>query len=644
MQYLSIDFETSAIVDVKKHGASRHSRATSTIVTVIAWRFGTGPVKSVVLPGRKLPKEIEDHIRAGGIIRAWNASYEIAFLENYFGVPVDPAQVQCTMQRALYAGLPASLDQCGDALGLDIVKDKEGKALMMRMARPRAVDPLRWWHDEDPEKLERLRLYCEQDVRAESAISDVIPLLPDDEVVISILDRKANAHGIRIDRRAVRSLIDLAAEAGRAINAECAQITNGAVTSPGTQTQKLAEWLGEYAPPDLSAESVADALKRDDLPDHKRRTLELRRLAAKSSVKKLNSMLSVIDDDDCARGMLQYYGASRTGRFSGRLIQPQNFPRPSIKNPEAAIDDVVAGASAEYVETFYGPALDVVASCLRGMLIPRPGKRFVVYDLAQIEARAIAWCAGQSDAVKVFRDGGDIYTHAQHRIGLNSRQEGKVATLGLSYGMGARKFVDTAKTYGLAFTEERAQEIVTGWRKANSKIVSLWYDADRAIKEAISTFDGERPVTRRINVHLSVTVRKAGNGSPLMTMRLPSGRMLFYRDIALTPGERGDEITYAGVGQVTKKWERIRSYGPKFIENAIQALSRDIICAQIVAVTGASAGELLLSVHDELIFEVDADRADAAFKQIGEMMRTAPPWAKGLPVGAEGHVLSRYGK
>ncbi len=645
--HISIDFETTSCVDLRKAGAWRYAKDPSTRVIVIAWSINGGPVKSVAGNITTLPDEVREAIKAGAIIHAWNAGFEQAFLEGFFGLIIAPEQYSCTMQRALYAGLPGSLDEAGRALKLDVRKDKEGHALMMRMSRPRSTDPLRWWHEDDPAKLSRLQLYCEQDVRTELAIAAEIPELPDHEKLVSTIDRKANNHGVRIDRAAIGAMLDIANSAAKDLNAEITQISNGQVTNAGTQTAKLIAWLGEFAPPTLAKNDVTEALKRDDLPAHYRRALEIRQLVAKASVKKLNAMLNCVDNDDAVRGLLQYSGAGRTHRWAGRLIQVQNFPRPSIKKPEKAIDHIMRGIDLDGLRAFHGEPLDVVSSCLRGMLIPRPGYAFIDFDLSSIEARMVAWLAGQNDVLRVFERGEDVYVYTQKKLGLNSRQEGKVAVLGLGYGMGAAKFVATAAGYGLSFDDDFAQKIVSDWREANNKISSLWWTTDRCAKETIRAAQSAANKSARISVNslISLSVRPARNGDPLLTIRLPSGNHLFYRNVGLEAGEKGDQIVYDGVDQTTKKWSRQRTYGGKLVENITQAAARDVIADMLMRIDATpAAGKLVTTVHDQILTEAPIADAAAACVAVNEIMNTAPAWANGCPIGAEGGVKMRFGK
>lgn len=634
MRTLSLDFETSSSTDLKKVGASKYSKSSDLAVTVVAWAFDNEPVQSVILPKRdELPKEIKTHLEKGGLLAAWNAAFECAILQNYFGVTVNKDAIVCTMQRALYAGLPASLGDAGPALGLDIVKDKSAERLMREMAKPNRKGLFQF---EDTEKLEALAAYCRKDVEAERAIAARIPKLTINENRVSKLDRKANNHGVRIDKVLINKMIELAAAETKLLNARATELTNGAVTSPGTQTAKVLQFFREgKAPPTLSKQNVAEALKSNDLTPQERELLELRQLAAKSSVKKLQAALNAAEDDDAIRGMLSYYGASRTGRWSGKGaggFQPQNLPRPSIKDPDAAINDILAGNDISH----HGSTLDVISSCLRGVIIPRHGKKFATVDLAQIEARVLPYLAGQDDILEVFASGQDVYTHTAKKLGSDNRTLGKVLVLACGYGMGASKFKDTAKTYGLTLSDEEAENAVKSWRDASDKITALWRKAGKAVKDAINNPDKRKPICKGVSACAS-----EANDGLLLRIKLPSGRELFYRNALLN---EDDEITYAGSNQKTRKWESIRTYGGKLVENIVQAVARDVIASIALRIDELSIGDLILTIHDEVIIEVDADKAAEKYHEINRIMHTAPQWALGLPLGADGHIQSRYGK
>ena len=600
---LHLDFETCAEVDLRRMGADIYSRHPSLIVTVMAWAWDMDPVQSRTVPSG-FPPSVRDHLQNGGRFKAWNAAFEQAILVNHYGIKLDPSQAVCTMQAALHSGLPGALKDAGPAIGSTYLKNVSAHRLMMQMSKPRKIEPdgtRRYWHVDDPLKLRDLQAYCEGDVIAERDIDAMIAPLPPVELAVSRLDRAANGRGVRLDLNLVRALRFLARQETAWLNHACASLTGGEITSPGTQTAKLLKWLNDrsYLMEDVGKESVAamlHALNRD-FPGQRtdgQRVLEIRQEVARSSVKKLDAMLACAGPDDRVRGQLAYYGASRTGRFAGRLVQPQNFPRPpdpkAIQFDQAGFTRFMlqsvarGGADSDFVRAVWAKSpLAAVAWSLRNCLIPGPGKAFVVRDLSQIEARMIAWLADQRDILEVFErhdkgDGEDVYVYTQNKLGLRSRQEGKVVVLGLGFGMGAKRFVDNAAKNGLALTLEQSEEIVRDWRDANQRIVAFWRKLDDVAKGLLRDFRGAT-LERGVNPRLSFCVSLARNGTCLLTMLLPSGRRLYYRNARIEPDpECGrDAIVYDGVDQYTKRWGAIRTYGAKLAENATQAAARDVI-------------------------------------------------------------------
>ena len=496
MSVLHVDVETCSSLDLKKVGADVYSRDPGLIVTVIAWAFDGGPVRSAKCP-LVLSPEIKDHLNNGGEFRAWAAQFEWAILTNHFGLALDPAQAVCVQQKALHSGLPASLEDAGPAIGAAQHKDASARRLMLQLSKPRKNrnKPDSFWHVDDPAKLDALEAYCRQDVEAERAIDGMIADLPPTENAIAIMDRKANNRGVRLDMNLVRALKQLALDETALLNRECDGLTQGAVTSPGTQTARLLAWLNSRLPVpllDVAKENVASALREYDegsgsIP---KRVLQIRQEIAKSSVKKLDAMQRCAGPLDRVRGQLAYYGAFRTGRFAGRLIQPQNFPRPLIKDVKGFIRYMLqsiarGGPDAEFVRVVWGNPLDAIATALRGCLVPATGKAFVVRDLSQIEARVVAWLAGQQDLLRVFEAGTDVYVYMQRKLGLPSRQASKAATLGLGFGMGPGHFIDYAASMGVAVTLEESEDMVREWRAANDRIVQFWWDMDRVAKDVI---------------------------------------------------------------------------------------------------------------------------------------------------------------
>jgi DNA polymerase bacteriophage-type len=664
---LHLDFETCAEVDLRKVGADVYSRHPSLVVTVVAWAWDTDPVQSASvqwLTPRMLPGPgLFDHLKNGGAFKAWNASFEWAILVNHYGLrlSLDPGQAICTMQAALHSGLPPSLDDAGPAVGSSYRKNTSARRLMMQMSRPRRIEAdgtRRYWHVDDPLKLRDLQAYCEDDVLAERDIDSMIAPLPPSELAVSRLDRAANERGVRLDLPFVGALKDLAKAETALLNAECAALTNGAVTSPGTQSARLLDWLCARLPTplnDVSKESITGALAGFERGAFTgpvtQRVLEIRQEVAKSSLKKLDAMERCVGPGDRVRGQLAYYGAFRTGRFAGRLVQPQNFPRPphpSLKFDQASFVRYMLrnDVDADFVRAAWvGNPLTNIAWSLRGCLIPAPGHVFVVRDLSQIEARVIAWLAGQQDILEVFVKGADVYVFTQNRLGLSSRQAGKTVVLGLGFGMGPAHFVDYAAKDGLTISLAESENIVREWREANPQIVQFWKRLGDTAMDLLRGFRGAT-VERRANSKISFCVSLARNGTCLLTMLLPSGRRLYYRNARIVhdPDRKRDSIVYDGISPYTKKWGDVRTWGSKLAENATQATARDVIVEAALRVDGFKLGDLVLSVHDELVFEVDEQRAGTLAKGIQWEIDRRPSWARDLPVASEGAIMKRYGK
>ena len=651
---LHLDFETCCELDLTKVGADVYSRHPSLIVTVVAWAWDdSSPVYSRTL-GKDLPATIFAHLTNGGAFKAWNAAFESAILVNYFKLKLDSSQAVCTMQKALHSGLPAALKDAGPAIGSPHVKDMTAHRLMMQMSRPRKILPdgtRLYWHD-DAAKLQALQSYCEGDVIAERDIDSMIAELPPNEQAISILDRKANERGVRLDLAYVRALKQLAHAETKILDRECAGLTHGAVTSPGTQTARLLAWLASKLVflPNLSKETVAVQLTALTFPPAVKRVLEIRQEVAKSSVKKLDAMIRCAGPGDRVRGQLAYYGAFRTGRFAGRLVQPQNFPRPP--NPKEIRFDqksftrylLGGGPDPDFVRAAWaGNPLLNVAWSLRGCLIPAPGSSFVVRDLSQIEARVIAWLADQMDLLNVFERGEDVYVYTQKALMLPSRQSGKTVVLGLGFGMGPSHFVEYAASNGVTISLAESEIVVRAWRGSNAQIVRFWYALDDVAKGLLRDFRGAT-LLRTVNAKISLCASLARNGTCLLTMLLPSGRRLYYRNARMVPDGGRDTILYAGVDPYTKKWGDVRTWGSKLAENATQATARDVIIEAALRVDARGLGDLVLSVHDELVFEVEESLARARAEEIKIEIDRRPAWAPDLPTASEGSVMTRYGK
>jgi DNA polymerase len=658
----SIDFETACVESIEDCGAAAYTRHPTFVVTTMAWAFGDGPVYSQQKPTH-LPTPVYEHIRAGGTIRCWNAEFEVNVIENFFDVPIVPDQVDDTQARAMYFALPAGLGDAGDALRLGILKDKKARALMLQMARPRVNKGgvLRWWHDEDQAKLDALTDYCVADVEAERAIANALPPLPDSEQDIYRATLVINQRGIKFDMALVRKMQGLAEEAVSDVNARAAEISGGEITSPGTQHGRMAAFFAGTGINSFAKGVLPDLLKREDLSPAQREMLELRALSAKSSTAKLAAVEHYADGDGVVRGTLKYYGA-HSGRYSSKGPQIQNLPRGSVKKPEAAIDSILQGMDAHGLSLFYGAPMEVLSSCIRGTIIPRPGNVFVGYDFAQIEARITAFGCGQDDLVEVFRRGEDVYSFTSDKLGLGSRQAGKATVLGLGFQLGHKRFIEFAATYGLNLTVEESEEIVRAWRDANSKIRNTWYALDDAAREVIklAKMSGVGVATRKVNEFFTFAVRPAKNGSPTLMLKIPGGRVLFYRDARIVEmeefGKTREVILCSGLNKDTKqyeiaefddekqRWRGNKLYGGKFLENAVQGWAASCMINSMLEIERQGLGEVVMSIHDEIVAEVPEHLAQERFEQIGALMRETPDWCAGLPLAAEGDIMRRFKK
>lgn len=650
--FLHLDFETFCILDLPKHGAYKYIEHPSFRVLCVAWAFDDGPVKSEILPA-KLPDEIYEHVEGGGIIAAHNTAFEQAILEEHYNLDVYLSD--CTMQRALYAGLPPALADAGDALHLAIRKDRVAHALMMSMCKPHKNGTIRFL--QDPQALVDLAEYCEQDVRAERELGKHLPRLPPRELRIARLDRETNIRGIRLDENLVDTMLWITDEALKVVNVEGRRLTQNNVRSIATEGQKLIDWLATQGVdlPDVTKETIAETLETAEdagLDENVIKVLRLRKIAARASVRKLKAMLDTVCADGRIRNTIQYYGAGRTGRASGRKPQFQNLPRGTIKDIDAILPLIrnEPHVDADYLRLFHGEPLEVISSGLRGCLIPDDGHVFMSFDLRQIEARTLAWLAGQSDILKEFADGRDVYTFVSEQLGLGSRLAGKVAVLGLGYGMGHVAFVDFAKANGLTLSTVESNNIVTAWRDANAKTRQFWWDLDAAAKNAIRNPGVEQRVRgiRIATVHANNFSRSVRH---VMLIKLPNGRQLWYRNPRLERDPvkpQYEALIFDGVSQKSKKWEPLRTWGSKLAENVTQAVARDIIFEAALKIDDTlPRPKLVLSVHDELVYEVRVDDEKdglGVFNDIMELIHIEPDWATGLPIAAEGKILSRYSK
>ncbi len=640
---LFIDFETRSRVDLKKSGAWRYAEDASTDVFCMAYAFGNGPV-DIWVEGQPLPQAIADYVMGGRKVHAWNAAFEYA-IWNRICVPrlgwpaLHAYQLRDTMAAAAYWGLPLSLDMAAFACGASVLKDKVGATLMRKLSKPRKDGS--WWHDADPSLLPGLYAYCKQDVAAERAVADKIPELPDTEQQVWMADLQINERGVQLDMQLVSELKKFTDYEKQDLDRRMQQLTGGEVTTCN-QVARILVFVQKNNPHVLSLdkEAILGALA-SRLTPVAREVLELRQNAAKSSTSKLEAMLNTVCRDGRVRGLIQYYGANRTGRWAGRLVQIQNLPRPTTKRVAEIIAMVLKGAGPDEVGLFLNP-LDAVSSVIRGCFAAAAKCIFAQNDLSQIEARVVAWLAGQDDILRVFESGDDVYVYTAKKMGSDDRQLGKVLVLACGFGMGWSKFQDTAKTYGLLLSDDFSELAVRGWRANNQAIVTYWRLIQDACVRAIAS-PGSRhfvgPAGRRVQIGVSTSGKTAGH----LLIKLPSGRYLVYRDATLEQGKYGPEVTYMGMNQYTRKWERLRTYGGKLVENITQAVARDVLAEATVKIETRIPG-IVMSVHDELIHECLSVNGINTADTMAQIMNTPPVWAGGLPVSSDGWTGPRYRK
>lgn len=652
---ISLDFETRSRVDLKKTGAHIYAQDPTTDIWCACYSIDGGPVQSWV-PGDPVPLEFAD---PDAEIHAWNAQFERVIWREvltprYDWPEVRLEQFHCTMAAAYAMGLPGSLDQCGQALDAKVTKDKEGHALMLRMCRPRKVHDdgtIVWW--DDPEKVARLIAYCVRDVRSEQYIGSAIRALTKPERTIYLLDQRINDRGVSVDLALVNAGIDVATREKARLNREMRKTTQGFATC--SQPSKIIEFCQSFDVPiesvakDVLAETLDDEIALDILPPVVRHVLELRREFAKTSVAKLPTLLAGTSDDGRIRGLLQYCGAS-TGRWSGRRFQPQNLTRQSLKPKMIELlVPLVLAHDHRAIELMFGPVMAALSEIVRSCLIASKGRRLMSADYSNIEGRVVAWLAGEEWKLDAFcaydaGTGPDLYKLAYamsfgipvDMVTGDLRQIGKVEELALGFGGGVGAFQTMAKNYGVRVSDDKAEEIKLGWRDAHPNIEQFWRDMEDAAFRAVQAPGREYGVGR-------VTWLRQGKW---LMMRLPSGRVLFYRDPEIRPkktpwGEMKDQVHYYGMNSYTRKWERCSAYGGLWTENAVQATARDIMAAAMVRMDRAGYN-IVLTVHDEVV--VDQPEDSGSLSEMVSIMQTSPKWAAGLPVAVAGWEGQRYRK
>ena len=661
MKTLSIDIETYSDIPLQKSGVYRYCESPNFEILLFGYSADSGPVQVVDLAcGEKIPADVLDALTDDAVTKwAFNASFERVCLSRYLrdlGISLDPfhdkhplsqevarflnpESWRCSMVWAATMGLPLSLEGVGSVLGLEKQKLTEGKELIKFFCQPCAPTKTNGQRTRNrpfhaPDKWDAFKRYNLRDVETEMGIQQRLAKFPVPDQVWEEyhIDQEINDRGVRLDMELVRAAIDMDTRSRQELTTAMKRMTS--LENPNS-VQQMKQWLSDNGmeTESLDKKAVAELLK--DAPVELREVLSLRQQLAKSSVRKYQAMENTVCSDSRARGMFQFFGAARTGRFSGRNIQLQNLPQNHLPDLAEARALVRAG-DFDAVKLLYEDVPDTLSQLIRTAFIPKDGAQFLVADFSAIEARVIAWYAGETWRQKVFEKGGDIYCASasqmfkvpveKHGINGHLRQKGKIAELALGYGgsVGALKAMGAIE---MGLTEEELPPLVDAWRQSNPRIVEFWWAVDRAVMEAV------RYKHSTSSYGLTFSCR-----SGMLFITLPSGRSLAYVKPKIGTNKFGGEcITYEGVG-ATKKWERLDSYGPKFVENIVQATARDILCYAMRTLRCCS---IVMHIHDELVIEADPRMSlDAVCEQMGR----TPPWATGLLLRADGYATPFYKK
>lgn len=641
MRTLSIDIETFSDVDLKKCSVYKYASSPAFEILLFGYAVDGGIVRVVDLAcGGKIPDEVVEALFDDSVIKwSYNNNFERVCLSNYFGTWFEPGSWRCTMVWAAYLGLPRSLEDVGAVLGLEKQKLTEGKDLIRYFCvpcKPTKANGGRTRNlpEHDREKWERFKAYNLRDVEAEMQIQQRLSkfLVPESVWEEYRQDQEINDRGIGVDMELVRQAIAMDERSKSQLSAAMQELTG--LENPNS-VQQMKQWLAEHGleTETLGKKAVAELLKT--APEPLRTVLTLRQQLAKSSVKKYTAMENAVCKDGRAHGMFVFYGANRTGRFSGKIIQLQNLYKNTMPDLAQARELVRCG-NFEALEMLYHSVPEVLSELIRTAFVPQEGRKFIVADFSAIEARVLAWFAGERWVSEVFEKGGDIYCETAARMfhckvekhGENAelRQKGKQATLSCGYGgaVGALKAMGALEA---GMKEDELQPLVESWRAANPNIVAFWWAVDAAVKECIKM----RLPTETHGIRFDYQ-------SAMLFITLPSGRRLAYVKPRIGENQFGGEsVTYMGVGG-TKKWERLESYGPKFVENIVQATARDILCHAMQTLRNCA---IVAHVHDEIIIEADRRMSVEA---VCEQMGRTPPWAKGLKLRADGYECEFYQK
>jgi len=645
MKTLSIDIETYSDQPLNKTGVYRYVESPVFEILLFSYSVDGGPVQIVDLAcGEKIPAEILSALTDDSVIKwAFNASFERICLSRFLGYPtgdyLEPDSWRCSMVWAATMGLPLSLEGVGAVLGLEKQKLTEGKELIKYFCQPCAPTKTNGQRTRNlpahaPDKWLAFKKYNVRDVEVEMSIQTRLAKFPVPDSVWDEyhLDQEINDRGVALDMELVKQAIQMDGRSRTELTQAMKELTE--LDNPNS-VQQMKNWLSDNGmeTDTLEKKAVAEMLKT--APPELQTVLTLRQQLAKSSVKKYQAMETAVCADGRARGMFQFYGANRTGRWAGRIIQMQNLPQNHLADLSEA-RSLVRSGDFSAVQMLYEDVPDTLSQLIRTAFVPQDNRKFIVADFSAIEARVIAWLAGEEWRQKVFAEGKDIYCASasqmfgvpveKHGINGHLRQKGKIAELALGYGgsVGALKAMGALE---MGLTEDELQPLVSAWRQANPNITKLWWDVDHAAMEAVRY----KHTNETHGIEFSCR-------SGMLFIMLPSGRHLAYVKPKVGENKFGGEcITYEGVGG-TKKWERLDSYGPKFVENIVQATARDILCYAMQTLRHCA---VVMHIHDEVVIEADRRMSMQA---VCDQMGRTPPWAKGLQLRADGYETDFYKK
>lgn len=654
--HLSIDIETKSSVDITKAGAYRYAQSEDFEILLFAYKYDEEDVQLVDLTvEERIPERILTALMNPNVVKhAYNAAFEWYCL-NTAGYRTPLEQWNCTMIHGLYCGYTAGLDATGKAIGLPQDKQKlsTGKALIRYFCtpcKPTKSNGGRSWNlpKHAPEKWELFREYCKQDVVTENEILKRLQAfpVPKEEQRLWRMDILMNAYGVRVDTNLIAGALAIDSHSTECLTAEAFRLTG--LSNPNSAPQ-LQQWLSGKGVdiPNLQKETVEEYLQREDLPDDARKILEIRQQLGKTSIKKYVAMDTAKGADDRVRGLTQFYGANRTGRWAGRLVQLQNLPRNYLKTLDYA-RNLVKDKNYDGIKLLYGNVPDTLSQLIRTAFIPSDGNKFVVADFSAIEARVIAWLAGEQWVNEVFATHGKIYEATASQMfhvpiekiakgnpEYSLRQKGKVATLALGYQGGTAALIAMG-ALNMGLTEEELPDIVQRWRSANPRIRDLWYAVEQA---ALTTMQTAQP-----QGIYGLIFRYEGDlvyGQSFLTVQLPSGRKLFYPKPFLQENQFGKmAIHYYTVGQQTRKWEVASTYGGKMTENIVQAIARDCLAETLKRIDRMGL-QVVFHVHDEVIIDAPVS---ITVDEICDLMAEPIPWAPGLILKGAGFESDYYMK